>query len=223
MSKIFLLLLKWVPVGVGIYLLIVFSFSNQWIQAGITLWVTLAWMGFNTNRFINNLPYNNQDCLNQEKIFNWDSIKVFEPENSEHQYQGKLIINLCHDIILCFGLESKTNQEFSYQDDFVKIIFLKHEIRRTYFREKITTLTVFVTSIDEAVLEANQYLDDDSPMHHQGIPFTINVFRPGSWINHVTAFKSEINQLQDEAKKKEEQARLLKEQLERQKRFGRID
>lgn len=223
MSKIFLLLLKWVPVGIGGYLLVVFLFSNQWIQAVITTVVTLAWMGWNHNRLINNLPYNNQDYLTPEKKINWDSIKEFDTGNSEHLYQGKIIIDLCNDIILWFGSEDQTNQESNYQDDFVKIIFLKHEITRNFFREKITTLTVFVPSIDEAVLEANQYLDDDSPMTHSSIPFTINVFRPGSWINHVTAFKSEINQLKDEAKKKQEQARLLEEQLERQKKFGRID
>lgn len=227
MSKIFFLLLKWVPVGVGGYLLVVFLFSNQWIQAVITTVVTLVWMGWNPNRFINNLPYNNQDYLAPEKKFNWDSIKVFDPANSEHQYQGELIINLCNDIILWFGSENKTNQESNYQDEFVKIVLQTH-ISEPYssetYREKVQALRVFVVSIEEAVLEADKYVDSNTYYYGSWqLPFTINVFRPGSWINHVTAFKSEINQLQDEANKKEEQARLLKEELERQKRFGRID
>ncbi len=80
------------------------------------------------------------------------------------------------------------------------------------------SLTVFLPSLHDAVLEAKEY--NNSYGEYTSSPyFSIDVFRPGSWINHVIGFKSEVQQLKDEATKKEKQARLLAKQLEQQKKI----
>jgi hypothetical protein len=229
MSKRFLFLIKWFTMALCGYLVVVFLSNTLWIYAGITAMSIILLMRWNPSQLNQRSSSNNE--LNESyqsypSQYNpyfaineilWKSIEVFNIHDNEHYKQGKLIVELCKDIIHLFASENIINDEFKYQDDFITIIIYYHKKDNQGYGV-LESLRVFVPFLNDPVLEANKELYADNEPYVR-----INVLRPGSWINHVIGFKNEVQQLKDEANKKQEQARLLAQQLEQQKKFGRID
>lgn len=201
MPKIFILLIKWTPVGVGACFALNFLINSQWIPVVIATIVTLGWVGV-MNR-IGKCQYSNPLIHEDEKkeLIIWESIEIFNTSDREHLSLGDSILELCKKIVFRFG--SGEHPEYRYQDDIITI-----RINDSF--------KVSLTSTDKVVLETQETQGSGDGY------FTITVFEVfhvGTWIDHVNSFKARIDQVYAEEAEKRQQDYLR----DRYERFGRID
>ena len=205
MPKIFILLIKWTPVGVGACFALSFLINSQWILAVITTIVTLGWVGV-MNR-IGKRQHSKPLLAEYEKkeLISWESIEIFNPSNNEHLALGDSISSLCWNIACKLGSEG--HPQYRYQDEIITIRVIN------FYR---TSFKVSLTSTDKVVLETQQTEGSGDGY------FTITVFEVfhvGTWIDHVNSFKARIDQVYAEEAEKRQQDYLR----DRYERFGRID
>ena len=211
MLKISRSFIIWVSAAIASYLVLGFLISKLGIFDAILIVLTLGYIFI----LIPNLLISSPQFVkvSPRKAFDWDSVDVWNPYNQEHQCNGMSIVRLCKSIITHFGSKS----ESKYEDEFITIIESQGAFNKTASRIDyvVPILRLSLSSSNEVVLVATDTVSRD----YEHLPVDISVFRPGSWITHVEAFRSEINQIEAKAQEDRQQAFLRKQK----EKFGRID